>query len=74
MNCISPRARVHGSGGQRWHLTRVSGQTGVYEFSPQTYGARRCLDVFGVGTPEGTDVIQWECHGGANQRFRLAPP
>ncbi|WP_433235885.1 RICIN domain-containing protein [Streptosporangium sp. CA-135522] len=29
----------------------------------------KCLDVAGYGTANGTNVWQWTCHGGANQRW-----
>lgn len=31
----------------------------------------RCLDVFGASTSNSARVGQWDCHGGANQRFYL---
>ena len=31
-----------------------------------------CLDVNGAGTANGTAVIVWSCHGGANQRWATA--
>jgi hypothetical protein len=31
----------------------------------------KCLDVFGVSTGDGADVIQWGCWGGQNQQWRL---
>jgi hypothetical protein len=33
-----------------------------------------CLDVNGGGTANGTGVILWSCHGGANQRWARALP
>ena len=33
----------------------------------------KCLDVFGGSTDAGAQAIQWVCHGGANQQFRLEP-
>ena len=36
----------------------------------------QCLDVSGAGQADGANVIQWSCHGGANQQlqFRLITP
>jgi uncharacterized repeat protein (TIGR03803 family) len=33
----------------------------------------KCLDVFGASTDAGASAIQWVCHGGANQQWRLQP-
>ena len=33
----------------------------------------QCLDVFGASTDAAASVIQWTCHGGANQQWRLEP-
>jgi len=33
----------------------------------------KCLDVFGASTDAGASAIQWICHGGANQQWRLEP-
>jgi glucosylceramidase len=30
----------------------------------------KCLDVYGAGQQNGARVIQWNCHGGPNQRWR----
>jgi hypothetical protein len=29
----------------------------------------KCLDIYGAQQSDGTRVIQYSCHGGANQRF-----
>jgi len=31
----------------------------------------KCLDVVAASTADGADVIQWTCHNGANQRWRI---
>jgi uncharacterized repeat protein (TIGR03803 family) len=31
----------------------------------------KCLDVFGASTDAGASAIQWTCHGGTNQQWRL---
>ncbi|HET9140168.1 RICIN domain-containing protein [Actinophytocola sp.] len=33
----------------------------------------RCLDVFGAGTGDDVNLIQWNCHGGTNQSFTFTP-
>ena len=33
----------------------------------------KCLDVAGWSTDDGTGIIQWQCHGGANQTWLLRP-
>lgn len=33
----------------------------------------KCLDVSGGSTAAGAPAIQWTCHGGANQHWRLEP-
>lgn len=35
----------------------------------QAQHSGRCLDIFGFQQNNGTRVIQYDCHGGANQRF-----
>jgi streptogrisin C len=32
--------------------------------------ANKCVDVSGWGTANHTPLIQWDCHGGANQKWR----
>ena len=31
----------------------------------------KCLDVSGVSTEDRAEIIQWQCHGGANQQWRV---
>jgi hypothetical protein len=33
----------------------------------------KCLDVADESLADGNPIIQWECHGGPNQRWRLQP-
>jgi|GEM_PF-2044013 len=35
--------------------------------------SNKCLDVSGVSKQTGANVIQWDCHGGDNQSWRLIP-
>ena len=31
------------------------------------------MDVFGAGTGDDVNLIQWNCHGGTNQSFTFTP-
>jgi len=42
---------------------------GLYELVAAHSG--KCLDVYGALTDDDTPVIQWTCHGGENQHWRL---
>ena len=33
--------------------------------------SQKCLDVNGGSLDDGASIIQWQCHGGANQQWRL---
>ncbi|HYQ66181.1 RICIN domain-containing protein [Actinophytocola sp.] len=33
--------------------------------------AEKCLDVWGASSADSTPIIQYRCHGGANQHFRV---
>ena len=44
---------------------------GYFEIVSRNSG--KCLDVFGASTDAGAAAIQWTCHGGANQQWRLEP-
>jgi len=33
--------------------------------------SQKCLDVFGASTDDAASVIQWSCHGDANQQWKL---
>jgi glucose/arabinose dehydrogenase len=60
------------SGGQRWLVRPVSGQTGVFELVGQT-STPRCLHVSRSSTADGADIVHTSCNGGANQRFLITP-
>lgn len=45
----------------------ISGRT--YEMIVKHSG--KCLDVAAVATHNGANIQQWDCHGGANQRWTL---
>jgi len=42
---------------------------GTYQFIAKHSG--KCLDVAGVGTQNGANAQQWDCHGGPNQLWTL---
>lgn len=44
---------------------------GVYRIAARHSG--KCIDVGGASLDDQAAVIQWDCHGGANQRWRLDP-
>ena len=44
---------------------------GTYELIARHSG--KCLDVYGGSTDDAATIIQWSCHGGPNQRWRLEP-
>jgi uncharacterized repeat protein (TIGR03803 family) len=45
--------------------------TRYYEIVSRHSG--QCLDVYGGATDDVAPVIQWTCHGGTNQQWRLEP-
>lgn len=49
--------------------TRVSNNPPAYVLRNKYSG--KCLDVAGWSTNGGAEIIQWSCHGGDNQRFRI---
>ena len=46
-------------------------QSGVYELVARH--SSQCLDVYGGSSDDAAQIIQWPCHGGPNQRWRLEP-
>ena len=44
---------------------------GYFEIVSRNSG--KCLDIFGASTDAGAQAIQWICHGGTNQQWRLEP-
>jgi hypothetical protein len=42
-------------------------------YSVVNRNSNKCVDVSGASTADNAAVIQWSCHGGANQRFKLTP-
>ena len=68
------------------YVTRDGSQSGVLisdarspAWRPSTSGfdtlvashSQKCLDVSGGSLDDGASIIQWQCHGGANQQWRL---
>jgi len=62
-----PGGRSQGYSGTGSYSAITSGKT--YELSAKHSG--RCLDVSGVATHNSANIYQWECHGGANQRWTV---
>lgn len=54
---------------QQWVVTPVAADTYVLVNA----ASGKCLDVFGQGTDDGTDLVQWSCNGQANQQWKLNP-
>ncbi|MEZ4684355.1 MAG: RICIN domain-containing protein [Caldilineaceae bacterium] len=54
---------------QKFRIKPVPGQKDVVNLVNVETG--RCLDITGASTANGAAVIQWSCHGGTNQQFRL---
>lgn len=66
---ISASVPAHGT-----VVYRVSGGTTTNPPTPTTFRLRsessgRCLDVDNNNTANGTGMLIWDCHGGANQQF-----
>ena len=55
---------------------RLPGPSGETAVTPTAYtlvnrSSGKCLDVAGGNTADGTNVAQWTCSGGANQKWRI---
>ena len=57
----------NGQADQKFVLEDVG--DGYYRFRAQHSG--QCLDVYAWSIANGAPLIQWYCHDGANQQFRL---
>jgi streptogrisin C len=55
-------ARCNGGPGQKFRFEAAGDLVNV--------NANRCVDVKGWGAGDGTPLIQWQCHGGANQKWQ----
>ncbi|WP_171111129.1 MULTISPECIES: family 43 glycosylhydrolase [unclassified Streptomyces] len=56
--------------------TTFPGPSGETAATPTSYtlvnrNSGKCLDVNGGNTADGTDIFQWTCNGGANQKWRI---
>ncbi len=56
--------------------TTLPGPSGETATTPTAYtlvnrNSGKCLDVEGGNTLDGTNIFQWSCNGGANQKWRL---
>ncbi|MFF4269544.1 family 43 glycosylhydrolase [Streptomyces sp. NPDC001536] len=56
--------------------TTLPGPSGETAATPTSYtlvnrNSGKCLDVNGGGTADGTNIFQWTCNGGTNQKWRL---
>ncbi|MFF1610011.1 family 43 glycosylhydrolase [Amycolatopsis sp. NPDC058278] len=56
---------------QRFTFTPYQNSADVYTIATMTAGS--CVDVFGASTADNATVIQYACHSGTNQQFRLQP-
>ena len=52
-------------------VTSSSIPVGYYEIVSRN--SDKCLDVYGASTDAAASVIQWSCHGGENQQWRIEP-
>ncbi|MGW6733671.1 family 43 glycosylhydrolase [Streptomyces sp. NPDC055013] len=56
--------------------TTLPGPSGETAATPTSYtlvnrNSGKCLDVNGGSTADGTDIFQWTCTGGANQKWKV---
>ncbi|MPY62651.1 family 43 glycosylhydrolase [Streptomyces spongiae] len=56
--------------------TTLAGPSGETATTPTAYtlvnrNSGKCLDVDGGNTADGTNIFQWTCTGGANQKWRI---
>ena len=66
-----PRSRAactNGAPGQVWHLAPEG-----YRYRLVPVHSQKCLDVYDWSLVDGGTVVQWACHGGANQNWDLRP-
>jgi uncharacterized repeat protein (TIGR03803 family) len=59
-------------GGVIFRVRLATSTPGQY-FELVSRNSGKCLDVFGASTDAVAPVIQWTCHGGLNQQWRLEP-
>ncbi|MES5818772.1 family 43 glycosylhydrolase [Streptomyces sp. RG80] len=56
--------------------TTLPGPSGETAATPTSYtlvnrNSGKCLDVNGGGTADGTNIFQWTCNGGTNQKWKV---
>lgn len=56
-------------GNNTWNALHGGSAPGASGILIKSDRSGKCLDVAGWGTARGTPVVQWDCHGGANQRW-----
>jgi hypothetical protein len=58
-------------------LSVQQGQAGGIDpniaYSVINRNSNKCVDIYAAQQQNGAAVIQWTCHGGANQKFKLIP-
>ncbi|WP_241266732.1 RICIN domain-containing protein [Streptomyces scabichelini] len=52
-------------------FTPVAGTADTYTIS--THASGQCVDVYGASAADNATIIQWTCHNGMNQQWRLVP-
>ncbi|MFJ8750928.1 family 43 glycosylhydrolase [Streptomyces sp. NPDC102441] len=62
----------YGWNGAAWQQWRTVDSGNGYT-SLESLNSGKCLDVLDFSTADGASVIQWPCHGGANQQFQWVP-
>jgi len=62
--------RLAGVWDQHWMILNDS--AGYVEVRPR-HAPGKCLEVYGFSTSNGGSVIQWDCWGGDNQKWIVAP-
>jgi hypothetical protein len=69
----SPFAFLVPIDGNRSEGSRSGAFTGPVVQVQASHTDNKCLDVSGSSTENGSVVIQWQCHGGDNQVWRIEP-
>lgn len=63
----------HGGANQRWQLLERGSFNSELVAVFRNLNSEKCLDVSGWSRDNGAEIIQWDYHGGDNQRWRLVP-
>ncbi|MDQ0904788.1 hypothetical protein QFZ22_000773 [Streptomyces canus] len=72
----SPGTPTAGAGTPVALGTTLAGPSGETAATPTSYtlvnrNSGKCLDLSGGNTADGTNVFQWTCNGGANQKWKV---